>query len=151
MPIEALTDVRAKRVKPPAAEILELWDSKCVGLCLRIMASGVRSWSFRYRARGGGGFRRVTFGRYPALTLSEARERGDRVRVAVREGGDPQHDSRMEFARRRDDEQRQALTFNELADLYIDLYAKERKASWKSDAGYLPSTFRGAARQRMVW
>jgi len=43
----------------------------------------------------------------------------------------------MEVARRRDDEQRQALTFNELADLYIHLYAKERKASWENDAGYL--------------
>jgi integrase len=137
MPVEALTDLRVKAAKPPATGILELWDSKCVGLCLRIMASGVRSWSFRYRPRGGGGFRRVTFGKYPALTLSEARERGDTLRLAVRAGSDPQHDTQMQVSKRRDEEQRQTLTFNEIADLYIERYAKQRKASWANDAGYL--------------
>ena len=30
-----------------------------------------------------------------------------------------------------------ALTFDALADLYIEKYAKPQKASWKNDAGYL--------------
>lgn len=137
MPIEALTDARVRGAKPPGAGILELWDTKCSGLCLRVMASGVRSWSYRYRPRGGGGFRRVTFGKYPSIGLSEARERGEKLRQEVREGADPQHDARVRLASRREHEERQALTFDELAELYLERYAKKHKASWQNDNGYL--------------
>src|SRR3954452_22382450 len=95
MATEALTDARVRSVSPPTTGIFELWDTKCSGLCLRVMASGFRSWTFRYRPKGAASLKRVTLGRYPAISLSEARERADKLRIIVREGGNPQHDQKQ--------------------------------------------------------
>ena len=88
--------------------------------------------------------RRITFGKYPEIGLSEARERGDTIRVAVRQGADPAHETTQKIAATRDDEARQSLTFSEIADLYIERYAKRQKASWKNDEGYLSRDARPA-------
>ena len=50
-----------------------------------------------------------------------------RIREAVRNGGDPA-ETRVE---------RHTLTFDALADLYIKRYAKQQKASWRADEGFL--------------
>jgi integrase len=52
LPVEILTDARIRSATPPEAGILELWDGKTSGLCFRVMKSGVRSWTFRYRNVG---------------------------------------------------------------------------------------------------
>ena len=56
MPTEALTAALADRLrrKPPKTGRVEYWDSKTPGLCLRISANGVATWTFRYRPRNGG-------------------------------------------------------------------------------------------------
>ena len=142
MPIENLTDVRVRSAAPLEKGILELWDGKTSGLCFRVMKSGVRSWTFRYRPHSGAAFRRITLGRYPALSLGEARAAAARIRERVRAGADPQEDKRTD---------REALhaaptelTFDALADLYIERYAKRQKASWKNDEGYLRAKARPA-------
>ena len=94
MPIETLTDARVRSAAPPETGILELWDGKTSGLCFRVMKSGVRSWTFRYRPHSGAAFRRVTLGRYPALSLVEARGAAERLRDRVRTGADPQQEQR---------------------------------------------------------
>lgn len=135
MAIENLTDARVRSAAPPKAGILEIWDGKTSGLCFRVMKSGVRSWTFRYRPRSGAAFRRVTLGRYPALSLVEARAAAERIRAEVRGGADPQQERRdgREALRAAPAE----LTFDALADLYIERYARRQKASWKNDQGYL--------------
>src|SRR5215207_7847049 len=137
MPTEALTDNRVRSAPPPISGILELWDTKCSGLCLRVMASGFRSWTFRYRPKGSASLKRVTLGPYPSITLTEARDRADRMRVAVRKGADPQCERQEEIRTAREVEERRALTFNDLADLYLERYAKRHKASWRNDEGYI--------------
>ncbi|MBR0749113.1 integrase arm-type DNA-binding domain-containing protein [Bradyrhizobium japonicum] len=148
MATETLTDARVRTAAPPSAGILEIWDGKTAGLCFRVMKSGVRSWTFRYRPHSGAAFRRVTLGRYPALSLVAARAAAERIRDKVRGGADPQQ-------QRRDDRDalRAApteLTFNALADLYIERYAKRQKASWKNDDGYLRAKARPAWGQRVA-
>jgi len=146
LPLENLTDVRVRSATPPKQGILELWDSKTSGLCFRVMKSGVRSWTFRYRPHSGAAFRRMTLGRYPALTLVEARAAAERVRERVRTGADPQQDKRTDReALRAAPEQ---LTFDALADLYIERYAKRQKASWKNDESYLRAHARPAWSKR---
>jgi integrase len=142
LPIETLTDARIRSAAPPKTGILELWDGKTSGLCFRVMKSGVRSWTFRYRPRSGAAFRRVTLGRYPALSLVEARGAAERLRDRVRTGADPQQQTRAdrEALRAAPTE----LTFDALADLYIERYAKRQKASWKNDEGYLRANARPA-------
>jgi Arm DNA-binding domain len=94
LPTEILTDARVRSAAPLEKGILELWDGKTSGLCFRVMKSGVRSWTFRYRPHSGAAFRRVTLGRYPALSLVAARAAAERVRDQVRTGGDPQREKR---------------------------------------------------------
>ena len=148
MATETLTDSRVRTAPPPEDGILEIWDGKTSGLCFRVMKSGVRSWTFRYRPRSGAAFRRVTLGRYPALSLVAARAAAERIRESVRGGADPQQQSRDDR-----DALRAApaeLTFDALADLYIERYAKRQKASWKNDEGYLRAKARPAWGKRVA-
>jgi integrase len=146
LPVETLTDARVRSAAPPKTGILELWDGKTSGLCFRVMKSGVRSWTFRYRPHSGAAFRRVTLGRYPALSLVEARGAAERLRDRVRTGADPQQQTRADREALR--AAPEALTFDALADLYIERYAKRQKASWKNDEGYLRANARPAWGQR---
>ena len=142
MPTELLTDARLRDAAPPAAGILELWDTKTSGLCFRVMKSGVRSWSFRYIPASGAKLRRVTLGRYPAMGLADAREAAESLRASVRGGADPQAEARAAQAAAR--QPGAALRFDQLADLYLERYAKRRKASWKNDELYLRAHVRAA-------
>ncbi len=132
MPIETLTDARVRAARKPETGILELWDSKTGGLCFRVRKSGIKSWTFRYRPDDGKTNRRVTLGRFPAMSLADARAAAERIRVQVRGGADPQANKR---ARR--EAAANALTFTALVDLYIERYAKPQKSSWRNDQGYL--------------
>jgi integrase len=146
LPIETLTDARVRSAAPPSTGILELWDGKTSGLCFRVMKSGMRSWTFRYRPHSGAAFRRITLGRYPALSLVEARAAAERIRDQVRTGADPQQDKRTEREALRAAPPK--LTFDALADLYIERYAKRQKVSWKNDQGYLRTNARPTWGQR---
>lgn len=136
MPKELLTDARVKAAAS-AAGILELWDTRCAGLCLRVMPTGFKSWTVRYRPQGGSSYRRERVGAYPDVSLADARERANRIRSEVGEGADPAVVRVAAVQERRASEERAAVTFGELADLYIEKYAKREKASWRNDAGYL--------------
>ncbi|UHC14437.1 site-specific integrase [Methylobacterium currus] len=133
MPIVALTHsyVAGLQAKPPEART-EVWDERTPGLCLRIGPTANGTWSFRYRPKAGQGYQRITLGRLADLTLAEARERAARHRVAVADGGDPQREMKA-----RKSAAATILTFDELAQRYLDEYAKPRKVSWKNDEGYL--------------
>jgi integrase len=90
MPSEELTPARLQNLKPPASGVLELWDARARGLCLRVFPSGRAAWSFRYRPKHGGARRRIGLGDYPSVGLAAARRRADRHRGAVSDGADPQ-------------------------------------------------------------
>jgi integrase len=106
------------------------------------MRTGMRSWSFRYIPAHGAKLRRVTLGRYPQMGLADAREAAEALRASVRRGADPQAEWRAtrEAAR----QPGTTLPFDGLADLYLERYAKRRKASWKNDALYLRAHVRPA-------
>ena len=91
--------------------------------------TGAITFSFRYR--NGAARRRITLGRYPAMSLADARAAAGRVRERVRIGNDPQAD------RRNQREATSELTFNALADSYLERYAKLQKSSWKHDEWFL--------------
>src|SRR4051812_8177846 len=134
MPVVHLTAAFVDGLKkcPPASGRIEVWDEKTPGLLLRVSSTGAGSWCFRYRPRAGGGFQRVTLGTLADLTLAGARERAARHRVDIRAGADPQADLKAKKAAAAN-----AVTFDKLAQRYLDEYAKPRKASWRNDEGYL--------------
>jgi integrase len=131
MPTILLTDAMLRNLAP-GEKLVEYWDVRVQGLCLRVPPSGFHSWSFRYRPKGAASRPRVPLGRYPKIGLALARSRAEALRVEVAGGGDPQE---ARTARREED--RKALSFNDLADQYIERYAKIHKKSWRNDELYL--------------
>jgi integrase len=104
----------------------EYFDKDVRGLALRISERGAKSWCILYRHRGR--LRRLTLGSMDALTLAQARERARDELYAASKGEDPAQAKR---------DGRTAETIADLADLYIEKWAKPRKRSWKADRNLL--------------
>ena len=68
----ALTDLSIRKLKAPERGRLEIADGKIPGLSLRVTPNGVKT--FAVRARVNGNMVRVSLGRYPIMSLQEARE-----------------------------------------------------------------------------
>ncbi|MCZ6608217.1 MAG: Arm DNA-binding domain-containing protein [Alphaproteobacteria bacterium] len=65
----------------------DFWDTALPGFGFRLIDKGRKSWVLIYRTRGRQ--RRFTIGRYPALTLAEAREEARTALHAIETGIDP--------------------------------------------------------------
>jgi len=79
-----LTDTKIRQAKP-AEKDHKLADSG--GLYLFVTRNGFKSWRMKYRF--GGKEKRLTFGPYPDVSLSEAREKRDIAKRQLRELRDP--------------------------------------------------------------
>ncbi|MCH7502407.1 MAG: tyrosine-type recombinase/integrase [Proteobacteria bacterium] len=120
------TDRDVKLLKPQA-ERYECWDSLTPGFGVRVSPEGRKSffWLYRYEGRP----RRITFGRYPALSLTNARARQAKAQELLEEEGkDP--GALLVKTRSAD---REAPTVNDLADEFLEKWAKPRKRSWRED------------------
>ena len=126
MPIENLTATRVAGLKHAAGEII---DAKS-GLIVRADREGRVSFSYRYRI--GGARRRLALGRFPEVSLADARAAVGKVRAQVREGHDPQAERQARRAGRP-----ATLTVEALAALFLERYSRRVKASWREDARYL--------------
>jgi len=115
----ALTDTFISSLKAPASGRIEVSDTRCVGLALRVAASGAKSWCFRFRVRGAASPSRVTLGTYPDIGLGKAREQASAMRSTVAAGGDP--------AQHKREERGGAKTFGALADRYLKEHAYRHK------------------------
>lgn len=99
----------------------EFWDETLPGFGLRVSAQGHKSFVLMYRQHGK--LCRATLGTFPAMSLAEARRlarlslgkvaAGDDVKQAPELGG--------------------GLRFGQLAEDFIELYARRKKRSWKED------------------
>jgi integrase len=95
-----LTDASVARFKTPAAgQQEEIFDAGYAGLCLRLSYGGTRAFILFYRF--GGKLRRETLGRWPAVSLAEARAAWRKTREAIARGEDPRarngHSAAMAF------------------------------------------------------
>ena len=73
MPHLRLTEVAVERMKPHEART-EYWDTITSGLVLRVMPTGHKSWCFAYRVKGLRKQERLTFGTFPDISVSTARD-----------------------------------------------------------------------------
>lgn len=81
---------------------MDMADGLTPGLVLRVTPSGTMTWSLQYRLVGAGGITarghkvkgqprfRLTIGRYPAISIAEARETASKYRAMADRGEDPQ-------------------------------------------------------------
>ena len=87
MPKRALTAPAVERIKPPQTGQADHFDMGYPGLALRISYGGARTWVYFYRLHGKQ--HRLTLGRYPAMSLADARSGWQSARKTVGAGDDP--------------------------------------------------------------
>ena len=110
---ENLTDVKVRKTKPAAAGArYDVWDSLVPGLSLRVTETGRKSWTVVGRVNGT--TVRATLGPYPALGVSDARERARETLRAMYDG-------------RRPVPRRSSLTLGDALDDYL----KAKASTWK--------------------
>ena len=125
-----LTQRAVDSAKTPEKGQFFLRDSEIRGFALRITPNGAHSFVWDGRIRGR--MVRITIGRYPALTLDEARTKATGIRHDIAIGVDPRA--------QRQKEKRQP-TVRDLADLYMENYSRPRKKSWREDERILRTYF----------
>lgn len=81
----ALTDAQIKALKSKPGKRYSKADTG--GLLLDVTPGGVRSWIFRYRLNGRR--EKIVIGRYPDVSLKEARAERDKLAARVRAGKSP--------------------------------------------------------------
>lgn len=92
------------------------WDSEVPGFGLRVTDAGTKSFIFQFRSRTNEQGRMV-IGRYPSMTVEQARKVAREHRVAVDQGGNPSRDRQGA---------RTAATLRDLATHYCDVYGPDR-------------------------
>lgn len=132
MPTVAFTDTMIRAAKAAKGSRLEYTDAKCPGLVLRVTDKGGKTFSHKYWSRTHGKPVRITLGRYPAMTLADARAKVHAGIAAIADGRDPHAEAAAALAASQG-----AITFDEMARRYIEQYAKLRKASWRTDEHHL--------------
>jgi len=105
----------------PAVQVA--WDGDLPAFGCRTYSSGRKSFVLRYRTASGR-TRLHTIGRYPSLTVDQARKRALRLLADISSGADPQRERKA---------QRGGATVAQVADRFIEEYAKVFKRSWKDD------------------
>ena len=118
----ALNDVAIRALKPKD-RVYAVADAN--GLCIEVALSGSKLWRLRYRFAGKA--RNLSFGRYPEVSLKEARQRRDEARTLLRDGVDPGSErKRAKLAA----ELGAANTFGIVAEEYIEQkLSKEGRAA----------------------
>jgi Arm DNA-binding domain/Phage integrase central domain len=118
-----LTDAQLRKIQPPARGLTEITDAGCRGLVFRVTAAGISSFSFRFRDRATGRSERLSLGRYPGVSLRDARRKADALRGEIDAGKNPAAHKRQASDR----------TFAALADRYLTEHAKRFKRSVDAD------------------
>lgn len=108
---------------PDPGERAVVSDEKATGLQLRFTSNGVKTFSVFRRIKGGQP-ERVTLGRYPDMTIEQARRKAAEVNAAIEGGANPAAAKRAHKAE---------LTFGDLVREYIERHAKLRKRTCGDD------------------
>jgi integrase len=88
MPRRQLTDRFCLHAKAHEADIqTDYFDEQTSGLALRVSRAGLKSWTYHFTR--GGKRARLTFGTYPATSLSAARTQAEIAKGEVEAGKDP--------------------------------------------------------------
>jgi len=70
-----LTDITVRKLRPPPAGQITYWDSTLTGFGLRVSQGGAKTFTVVHGARR----ERLTIGRYPIISLAEARTAARRI------------------------------------------------------------------------
>jgi len=114
-----LTELAVRKLMPESTDYL-IWDTHTRGLALKVMPSGSKAWKAIYSFHGRP--RWLHLGDASVIGLADARLMTAEAMLAVARGRDPAAEKKAE---------RGAGTFAELAERYVEQYAKRHNKSWK--------------------
>lgn len=109
MPGKDLTHRFVKGLHSPEKAI-EYYDEIETGLILRLSKAGSKTFAYRYRFAGKN--KRFTIGKFPSISLSDARAEVRKLKVKVNDGIDPQAEKKKRKYKPKE------LTFKELTDIF---------------------------------
>jgi integrase len=143
MPKLKLTSAAIERLKAPDTGQTDYYDGALPAFGLRV---GKSKKMYFVIIRIHGKRSRITLGQAkvgdgPGMTLAEARAKAGEVREQAALGIDPSQRRASEKAANR---RRSENTFEAVADLYIEKYAKAKKKTWKEDERILNTYARPA-------
>jgi len=143
----ALTDIAIRKAHSPATGQAEIWDGKISGFGVRVSSSGAKSFVLVYR--NGGKARRMTLGRYPMLTLAEARDKANAAMRQIEQGIDP---APTKQERQRQEEQRIVYRFEDVVASFVVLHCQRnnREVTAKDTARILKNRFRSRWAERDI-
>lgn len=121
------------RTAKPGPNPRKLWDGE--GLYLLIQSSGRKFWRLKYRYAGKE--KKLSLGRYPEVSLKEARRHQDEAQEMLARGLYPEEQKRI---RQASDASSAANTFSVIGEEYLTKAAHERREAW-------PPAFRSKFRQ----
>ena len=109
-------------------------DAKTTGLQIRVTDTSAKTFSV-YRRIKGGQPERVTLGRFPVMTIEQARKLASRVNAEIEEGANPAQIKRVKKGE---------LTFAELFSEYGERHGI-KKLSWRTDQSLYSNHLQGIA------
>ncbi len=119
----ALTATEVEKAKP-SQKVCRLADGN--GLFLEIKPTGAKWWRYRYRKPDTGKDTMLSLGKYPAVSLADARKARGKAEKLLQAGIDPADHKRMEKAKRK---QAAANTFQAVAEDWKLRYLEKMSAS----------------------
>lgn len=112
---------------PTAGKRLYVYDTKVRGLELMVTDRGSKSFKV-YRKLNDKPVR-ITLGRYPELSIEQARKRAQNTLATLNVGKNPNTEKKK---------LRQEMTLGKLFEVYIERHSKRFKKTWKSDERDIP-------------
>ena len=107
---------------PDSGKRLYVYDTKVRGLELMVTEQGTKSFKV-YRKYNGKPVR-ITLGKYPEMSIENARNEAQKVISDMIKGKNPNEEKKS---------LREETTFGELFILFMERYSKKNKKSWKAD------------------
>ena len=98
-------------------------DTKVNGLHLRISSTGIKTFSVFKRIKNGNP-ERITLGRYPDMTIDQARRKTMEINLAISDGKNPAEAKRK---------LKSEFLFSDLFTDYIERHSKPKKKTWPED------------------
>jgi len=112
---------------PEKGKRLYVYDTKVRGLELMVTDQGTKSFKV-YRKFNNKPIR-VTLGKYPEMTIENARREAQRIINKLNEGKNPNNEKKK---------LRGETSFKELFSLYMERHSKQEKKTWKYDERDVP-------------
>jgi integrase len=116
------TKAAIESLPPPAKGWAYHYDAKTRGLAIGISHTGARSFVVYRKVQGRP--ERITLGRYPDLTIEQARGKAASINSAIAHGENPADKRRQD---------RKEMTFGQLFAEYLQRHAKPNKRTWDED------------------